>query len=741
MRQNVLKSFAAAGLCAAFLPSAGMGEGVISLPLADAGEGLDLGQGYVLSPDRLDPDRHRGTYFEDADPEHVDLSPLHPNAVGTQVQNGVVRLSGERQALEFSVFVADPASVKSLRISTLSSVNLLPETSHMVVTLNGQRIGETSLGSFVDFTPSDFPVSPEMLRAGRNQVRIELVQKHRIYCGPFASFALWSDVNLAKSGLTLSGGDPQSGPEAFMMGVAAVAATGDGLEVRGADIAAAKNPALVKDVARSLSRSLGGDPLAFRFTDYWSLQKQSTPAARVTFVPSDATRVLFQRAGDGAEVMVVEYGPTQTAQTLPDLPALLPAPMPDSPLTLIDTMRPVRFADFGFAKTEIRDRHTRINQDFLLPEDYVVLNSEKAEIQLDYAYLPDLPRGAILLLSVNGETVTALTLTGEGTRARAKSTLWFEARRLRPGVNEIGFEVLIPGSPEDQACPSHIEPFLIIGENSTLHAPYAPSFYVPDMHKGLAGLTAADVHVAPLAAGQFAPTDLLSIMAALNGDSAGSGDPIPARLELMSLEDLVAAAEAPYKPALRAVEIALGPVPVKELSGKDTPELVYLTPRDRFDPVKLASATWQSITGRVQSTVDWALQRDKLSLNEWLETQRGQAILIQPDPAKAGELVMLRSENSDVTRIASALAAGRVGAHGPRGQVSVLDHDGQWHSWQDPHLEPILLEPINKDNIRHVVGSYASVMPGGYVALVFLIAFLAGVVALRLTLSTREIRK
>lgn len=736
------KMLSATAFCAALLPCVAMAETLIPLPFDEAGETVVVSETYILSEDRLKADRHRGTHVETAKLPQTVLSPMHPSMAGVQKASGSVRFSGERQAVDFTVFVPDPSVVKALRIATVSSLNILPETSGFVVWLNDVQIGEGPLDSFVDYEAVEFPVDPNLLQKGRNRVRVELVQRHRIFCGPDAAFALWSDLSLAKSGIVLADDETLVGPGAFMMGVASVAASGAGLEVRGADAVASQNPTLLRDIAEALAGSLGGDPLPLRFTSYWSVQQQGAGAARVTLVPSDVTRVSFQRAGDGAEVLVVEYNRARMSQGLPELRGLLPAPEQRTPLAMIKTNEPVRFAEFGFTNAEVRDRHTRLTQQFLLPEDYVVLTSEKAEMQLDYAYMPDLPRGAVLILKVNGQSVSASTLTGEGTRARAKSTLRFEASRLRPGINEITFEVLIPGSPEDQACPSRIEPFLMIGENSTLYAPHTPSFYLPDMHLGLAGLRPRDVQTAPLAETRFSQTDVLSIMAALNASAPNEVPLGSRRLDLMSLEDLAASDAAPYKPALRSVEVAFGEAPTTEEGvDEEEPKLVYLTPRDRFDPAKFAEETWNSITTTAKATLNWVSQRDTLSLDDWLQTQRAQAILIQPNPVKVGELVLLRNENSDMVAISAALASARVSAHGPRGQVSVLDHKGHWQNWIDPHLKPALLEPITKDNLRQVVGNYASVMPGGYVALLFLLAFLAGSIALKLTLSTRETRK
>ena len=125
-------------------------------------------------------------------------------------------------------------------------------------------------------------------------------------------------------------------------------------------------------------------------------------------------------------------------------------------------------------------------------------------------------------------------------------------------------------------------------------------------------------------------------------------------------------------------------------------------------------------------------------LEHWLEQQDAQAILLQLDPVRPTQLWLVRSPDSDISAIASAIVAARTNSEGPRGQVSVLDRSGHWQNWIAPDRQPVLLESVTLSNIRHVVGNVVSAMPIRYVAGLFFLALVSALFALRLVIATRE---
>ncbi|MCB1360551.1 MAG: cellulose biosynthesis cyclic di-GMP-binding regulatory protein BcsB, partial [Rhodobacteraceae bacterium] len=572
---------------ALWLPVASVQAQSVQIPLpldtttgAPALDTLDIDR---LQAERIAAEAHRGNYVEPSEADLSIVSPLRPIEARGRPAGSAIRFDGERRTLQFALFVPRPDQVRALRVSTLSSINVLPERSQFRVFVNDTLVGEGRLENFTNFGTIDFPLGAATVLPGQNNVRIQLVQYHRIYCGPDASFALWSDIDLANSGAVLASAEGISGQDGFLMGLAGAAATGAGIEIRGAEALGDYRDAWVSQITQRISAALGGDPIPFRFTPYWSVQGQQRSAARVTFLPSTQNRLSFRTAGDGAQVMVVEFLPGERPHAMPEFETMLPPVARRAQPQLIATQRPVALSEMGFHTTEAFDRYTLIQQRFRLPDDYVVLTNDKAELALDYVYIPDLPAGSALLVHINGTNVRLLPLRGEGGQVIEQFPIRFEARLLRSGINTLAFEAMVPGDPPDLPCPVAEAPFLTIGENSTLSVPYSPSMYLADMHLAFAGLTPASVMTNDMTGRSFDANDVVTLRAALSGGERPEAAMLAPRLTLLSLDDFGSIPSGGYRIDRRAVEQALTPPPAAETQVADSgaaPGNLFSTRRD-----------------------------------------------------------------------------------------------------------------------------------------------------------------
>lgn len=729
---------------AVLLSGAGLGaQTLIPLPLDGPASAIDEAEVNRLNAIRFEDEQHRGTHVEPAAVDPSFISPLRPIEARGRPAGSAIRFDGESRILEFALFVPDPSQMRALRVSTLSSINVLPERSRFRVFVNDTMIGESQLNNVTEFGDVDFPVGSSVILPGQNHVRIELVQYHRIYCGPEASFALWSDIDLANSGAVLASSEGISGQDGFMMGIAAAAAIGSGIEIRGAERLEDYRDGWVSQITQRISVALGGDPIPFRFTEYWSVQGSSRSAARITFLPSTVTRLSFRTAGDGAQVMVVEFVPGERPHALPEFENILPRVSERRQPILIDTQRPVPFSEFGFHTTEVRDRYALIEQRFRLPEDYVVLTNAKAELALDYIYVPDLPEGAMMLVHINGENVRLLPLRGEGGTLIEQFPVRFEARLLRSGINTLTFEAIIPGSPADLPCPTQDSAMVAIGQSSTIAVPFSPSMYMPDMHLAFAGLTPESVQVNDMSARSFDENDVVTLRAALSGGENLEAASLHPRLHLLSMDDLGSVPLGGYQFSRHALESAITtqPVDIAGIALTTARPSSLLTLADRPESTAALARGWEWLRSGFETTLQWLHPRAGARLEQWLEQQNGQAVLIQLDANQPNQLWMVRAPGSNISAIASAFVAARTTAEGPRGQVSILDNNGQWQSWIAPDREPVLLERITLSNVRFVLGNFVSAMPIRYVAGLFFLALISALIALKLVISTREHRQ
>jgi cellulose synthase operon protein B len=732
-------------LAAALLAPAGAdaqsGSGAaiqIPLPGAAPAQALGVASGVDVLAARLAREAQRShALANEAAPAPTLLSPLRPVRARAVARGSALRFDGERRSLDFALYLPEPQRLRALRVATLSSINVLPERSTYRVFLNDALLGEARLEHFTGPGVAEFPVPAGLARAGDNAVRIELVQQHRIFCGPEASFALWSDVDLALSGGVLDSSALYEGPEAFMLGLASTGAIGAGLEIRGAEILGEQRDAWIGHVTQRIAAALGGDPMPFRFTRTWSTAAPVQARARITFLPAAQPGVRFAQGGDGAQVMIVSVPPGTGPLPLPEFEALFPVVPRQAQVPTIETQRPVRLAEMGFSSIELRDRYSWTDVRFRLPDDYVILTNQKSQMTLTYIYADGLPYGSVLQIYINGVNIRVLPLRGEAGRVITDFPVRFEARHLRGGVNVIGFEVMVPGDPADLPCPPREAPVVAISDSSTIVAPYSPSMYLPDMHFAFTALTPGSVRVGDLAGRAYSALETLTLRAAFVTGQRPDAQRIDARLNLLAFEDLGAMPLGRYAFSRQAIEAVFTPLALPSA----TPEALAVVGLFRTEGARSPSvlaAGWDWLIHSLEAAAAWMHPHSGAMLDLWLSAQRGQAVLFQLDPLRPDEIWLLRAPGTDANALAAAMTAARATGDGPRGQVAVLGHDGRWSNWVAPDREPLLLEPLTLSNMRHALGNFVSAMPVRYVTGLFFLALISAIFALRFVISTRE---
>ena len=721
-------------------------RGLIMLPESDGlalPDAPDAAFAPLLSEDRYDPAR-RGF---DPDAYHGFTNWVTPlRLVDLQIRRDGTnaRITGERRSVNFDLYVSAPSQHSQMQLVTQSSIDILPERSSMRVTVNGREIGVVGLGNFEGFAPATLDLPPDLLVSGRNRVSIEFVQGHRIFCGPEAAFDLWTDLDLSKSGLIVDHADTGIGADSFMMALAAQSASVQPVEIRGLDRLPDQAAAWRAALVQTFNQALLGDPVVFRFNDFWTVEQAARAFARVTVIPAAIGRVSYRLGGDGAQVMVLEIAPDTRPQ---DLLSQIPQLGPQAAAARAPIVQPemnVPFSEFGIPTESFAQRYAARDYPFRLPDDWLVLTAAKARINFDYAYATDLPDDSMLLISVNGQSIRLLPLRDEGGQLITQFPIDFEARILQPGANTLRFEMMVPGDPADLPCPVASTPFLQISNTSSLFVPYSPSMAIPDMDLAFGALTPDSIRLNELTARSYSEQDILTLKAALARSQAGLR---PATLHLISIDDLGSVPAAHHRADRRLLEEAV----------LNLPDLPAVDPANPFaaldDPFAARRQSGPGFVGSIRAAVSngWASVNEGLrwvsnrifpssgdQLNQWLSTRKGQAILFHLDPERPEEIWMLRSPDSDIHLIAHSIAGARAYGGGPRGQVSILGHDGGWDNWIAPDRKPVLLEPLTVENFRYAMGNFVSARPIFYTILVLLLSLMSAVVALRLVISTRE---
>lgn len=692
--------------------------------------------------ERFDPARRAVSEQESTDPERQSwISPLRLLDLGYPTRGAVARISGEREWVAFDVYASAEADQQVLRLSTVSGINNLSERSYMRVTLNGTDIGRSNLEHVESFGTNDFVLPPDLLQPGRNRVQIEFRQFHRIYCGPEAAFDLWSDIDLSKSGLVIRRDAESVEVETFLMALAAQATGVRPVEIRGLDSLGSEAGTWRSFLVGRLNQVLSGAPVVFRFDDYWTAESAGRAHARITILPAAESRMRIVTGGDGAIVMVLEVAQGTRPEDLLSAIPQFERRYEDVRAPVVMPERDVPFAELGAETEEFSQHYAMRNHVFRLPNDWLVLTAAKARIQLDYAFAANLPEGAMILLSVNGTTIRLLPLWQGGGAPIKAFPIDFEARLMHPGTNVLSFQLFVPGNPADLPCASGDSPVLQIADSSTLHVPYSPAMVIPDMDLAFATLGADSLSKNELSARAYSEMDTLTLSAALSRSREAQH---PSTLHLIAIDDLASVPTGHHRADRRLLEntVLSGPI--------DGPQLNEATPDRAEDPFQsrrppasqpfaaMLNAGWEEGLNRFRWVRDRVFPNSGDQLNAWLAEQRGNAVLFQLDPDRPSEIWMVRSPESDIHSIALAMASARAFGGGPKGQVSVLTHEGYWNNWFAPDRRPVLLEPWSRQNFRTAMGNFVSARPIFYTILILGIALLSALVALRLVISTRE---
>ncbi len=718
------------------------GGGLIVLPDED---GLDLSDEMEFA--QVSSRILRGATSVEDQPARVPrlsrnwVTPLRLIDMDYPLSQGIARISGEREMVNFDLYTTASAGQQILQLRTISGINNLPERSVIRVWVNGEEIGTRNLVHIEEFGTDEFVLPPELLRTGRNRVQVEFRQHHRIFCGPQASFDIWTDIDLSRSGLVVERSRIEVGIDSFMMGLAAQAAGVRPVEIRGLEGLGSEQVVWRDYLVQRINQVLGGTPVAFAFPEYWSVASETPDLARITILPAAESRVSFRTGGDGAVVMVLEVAqgtrPESLLAPLTEIAAVPPDPLPP----MVTPQQNVTFSSFGMETETFSQRYAIRSYPFRLPNDWLVLTSAKARSNLDYAYATGLPRNSQLLVKVNGTPVRLLPLRDEGGVPITDFPIDFEARLMNPGTNILAFELFVPGNPDNLPCPTSDVPFLRISDSSTLNVPYSPSMSIPDMDLAFAALTPDSLRLNEMSARAFSATDVITLSAAVSRTRSKFR---PSTLHLISLEDLGSVPSAHHRADRRLLEDTVLNTErfTQQLIASDNerggPDPFNVRREEQRGFSVALSAGWATLSEHVEWLVGRIFPHNGDQLNRWLAEQRGQAVLFQLDPSRPDEIWMLRSPDSDIQEIAHAIAAARSYGGGPRGQVSVLDLDGQWQSWMAPDRRPILLEPWSRENFRFAMGNFVSARPIFYTILMLGLGVLSALVALRLVISTRE---
>ncbi|MDD7973364.1 cellulose biosynthesis cyclic di-GMP-binding regulatory protein BcsB [Roseinatronobacter alkalisoli] len=649
------------------------------------------------------------------------------------------RLAGESASERFILFLPQDPGATELQLAHHTGIDALPARSSLSVSVNGTYLGQIVPSSFSGFSTDTLAVPTGLLVPGRNLVEISAQHTHRVACGPDASFALWTDIDAQNSGVQMTADAFGDGPVGFMAAVAAQTARGAPITFRRPE-----HDAPMLGAAPFIAQAaiaLGGTPPEIVSAPYWTMEDDIPQMARITAFPTGEgpAQPQFVRGGDGAQVLFLDlaqdYSPviaelmSQDELTRQHGPAVL-TPGVTQP-----------FSALGVNRLEGQGRYIMLAVEFALPWDWVLLASQKAQLDLDYRFAAGLPEGALLLVKVNGTTIRLLPLDRDGGQALPTLPVSFGARLLQPGVNRLEFEALIPGDPPDAACPPMDGPMLQISEQSRLFVPPSPSMSLPSVDMSLSMVSAQDIVLTATAEAQLSPGLVPQIAAALLADGppnrSRTGSAAP-HLNIGTLSDIVQLQTPMLRDAIPALYDTLRPIAAQA------------------DPARVAVTPWETVGGprgvfgwlrpgeiagvprRLVNALAGLAYGTTPPLHNWLDGKRAQAAVLQPDLDRPGEIWLIFAPDADPLTVVRALAASRTGRDRPLGQLALYQEGRGWENWTAPDRPLTLHEGLGPGNLRAVMGNYATLRPVPFIAIVLGLTLFSAAVALAILILTRR---
>ncbi|QDL92353.1 hypothetical protein FDP22_11550 [Paroceanicella profunda] len=667
------------------------------------------------------------------------LAPLTARGTGPGLQR-LYRMDGELAHADFSMLLPEVPAEASLRLSTLSTVDLLPERSGAAISVNGTPVGSVVLDNFSNTGTDVLPVPPGVLVPGRNTVSVDLTQTHRIYCGPEASFSLWTSFDLSSSGVIFTPQPGEPGFTEFLTDASLDTQAGRPLVIQ----TYGTEPQSLRPLMLKLANIIGsGSPAGaprFQFRTDWPMDLPDGGRARITLLQGDEPGVSIRRAGDGATVLVLAIGKDGA---MPDLTGLLPRnlaggePLPEP--TIITPGVNTSFADLGFGEILARQHFYTVTLPLRVPSGWMLETDEPVSLSLDYSASAFLPAESRLLVRVNGAPVRYLPL--DDPQALDDSVrIRFPARYLHGASNALTFEFFIPGDPRNRTCAPITEAFAHIASTSSILVPQAPEFRV---------FPALESYFTPGAAGharltleEGSGTDLAAVMA-LVASSAHTG------LDLLHAKAGDTAPDA----GQGAPDATLAIVTPDQLSGLDWDDgivpremVAHAFSRDRavtaqrdFGSVLPALLSEEGLDAR------WELFKRKLGalvgepeipLQEWLLSYRPLGVLVEMGTPDAPRIYAVAEEENRAAEFTGYLSATGL-ENRPAGRVAVLTQDGRWHAWSEGPRIYFTGEPTFGGMLA-VAGNYASRFPGYFILLSLILASVSALVAYRFVTTRRR---
>jgi len=387
-----------------------------------------------------------------------------------------LRFDGESASRVWPIFatVAQTTSRARVHVAYANAISVMPEASTIVVSVNDIPVAQSPIAASSDEAVLDVELPKGLLKPGYNALRIAVSQRHRVDCSLDATYELWTQVDLASSGLAFPG---QADPSIASL---------DDLPAASPDVtgavrihAVAPRDATLAELDRAF---LGAQMLAIRggfARPEVDVVETVADKPGLYLVVGDADRLaqagLSKYTGPGEGVSfggsqvsgrtVVVVSGAGAAETDRALRSLLAPGWEQTRRATVAAERALAIAggfraagdsrftlrDLGVDSQDFSGRMVRAGFDIVMPPDFYPADYDKMTLMLDANYAPGLSVNSQILVRVNDKEAGSLPLRNPRGATLSGAPIAVSLSALRPGFNRVVIEAQTPID-ADKAC-------------------------------------------------------------------------------------------------------------------------------------------------------------------------------------------------------------------------------------------------------------------------------------------------
>jgi hypothetical protein len=383
-------------------------------------------------------------------------------------------LSGEIAERSWSVYLTQEqaGSAATLSLGYQNAIVVAPETSRLRFLVNNSPLIDQPVQSPNGVSEQSVAVPAGLLKAGFNQISIQVTQRHRTDCGVPSTYELWTDIDQTRTFLSFVDANAshlRRIDDIRAVGVDEAGKTSFNLVVPAADqrtttsslIRLAEGLAILANMPNQ-SITISRDPAPVRKPGEMTVVVGTASELRdvLAVVPAGGEvaplAIFTDDAKTGPSTLVI------TGPSWESLPAAIdsivsPADrpvtvsraalstqtwrLPDTPLFLSNGR--LKFSEMGARTQQFSGRRFRTDFAVGVPSDFYAASYGEATILLDAAYSGEVLPGSHIDIYVNDNIAATIPITTRGGEILRHLPINVTMRHFRPGANAIAVEAVL----------------------------------------------------------------------------------------------------------------------------------------------------------------------------------------------------------------------------------------------------------------------------------------------------------